>query len=403
MSFPVATIDAAALRSNLAVVRRMAPRSRVIAVVKANGYGHGMIRVARALADADGLGVARLADAVALREAGVTQRILLLEGVFGAGQFALAAKEQCEIVVHSPGQLEVLEQFAGSHRFVAWLKLNSGMNRLGFRLEDFAAAHARLQRCSSVSLIRVMTHLSSSEERGDVAPAAVSQAAVRSELRDENAIATGGRSDVTATQLQVFDEAVAPLGHERSVANSAAVIAWPESHQDWVRPGLMLYGMSPMPEKTAADFGLRPAMTLSTQLIAVQNVGVGEAVGYNGIWRAQRPSRIGIAAIGYGDGFPRGMRNGAPVLVAGEEAPIAGRVSMDMIAIDITDLPHAKAGDEVIAWGEGLPAERLAPYADTTCYELVCRVTSRVPLLWKDSRSVERSSLQKIPSSRPPA
>jgi alanine racemase len=167
------------------------------------------------------------------------------------------------------------------------------------------------------------------------------------------------------------------------VANSAAVITWPESHQDWVRPGLMLYGMSPMPNKTALDFGLRPAMTLSTHLIAVQHIGVGEAVGYNGIWRAQRPSRIGIAAIGYGDGFPRATRSGAPVLVGGKEAPIAGRVSMDMIAIDVTELPSAKAGDEVIVWGEGLPAERLAPYADTTCYELVCRVTSRVPLVWK--------------------
>lgn len=202
-----------------------------------------------------------------------------------------------------------------------------------------------------------MTHLSASEERGET----------------------------TATQLRVFDDAVAPLQLERSVANSAAVIALPESHQDWVRPGLMLYGMSPMPKKTAADFGLQPAMTLSTQLIAVQNIGVGEAVGYNGIWRAQRQSRIGIAAIGYGDGFPRGTRGGAPVLVAGQEVPLAGRVSMDMIAIDITDLPQAQAGDEVIVWGNGLPAERLASYADTTCYELVCRVTSRVPLLWKEA------------------
>jgi alanine racemase len=356
VSFPVATIDAAALRGNLAVVRKMAPQSRIIAVVKANGYGHGMVRVARALADADGLGVARLADAVVLREAGVTQRILLLEGVFGAEQFAMAAGGHCEIVVHSFEQIAALEQFAGSHRFAVWLKLNSGMNRLGFRVADFAAAHARLQRCSSVSLLRVMTHLSSSEVRGEV----------------------------TQAQLNVFDELVAPLQLERSVANSAAVIAWPESHQDWVRPGLMLYGMSPMPQKTAADFGLRPAMTLSTHLIAVQEIGVGEAVGYNGIWRAKRPSRIGIAAIGYGDGFPRGTRDGAPVLVAGEEAPLAGRVSMDMIAIDITDLPQAKAGDEVIVWGEGLPAERLAPHADTTCYELVCRVTSRVPLIWKE-------------------
>ena len=356
MSFPVATVDAAALRSNLAVVRRLAPRSRVIAVVKANGYGHGMVRVARALADADGLGVARLADAVALREAGVTQRILLLEGVFGAEQYALAANKHCEIVVHSIEQLATLEQFAGSHRFTAWLKLNTGMNRLGFRPEDFAAVHERVRRCSSVSSLRVMTHLSSSEERGEV----------------------------TTKQLQTFDDLVAPANLERSVANSAAVIAWPESHQDWIRPGLMLYGMSPMPDSTAADFGLRPAMTLSTHLIAVQNIGVGESVGYNGIWRAQRPSRIGIAAIGYGDGFPRATRNGAPVLVGGREAPLAGRVSMDMIAVDITDLPDAKAGDEVIVWGEGLPAERLAPYADTTCYELVCRVTSRVPLLWRD-------------------
>lgn len=356
MSFPVATIDAAALRGNLAIVRRMAPRSKVIAVVKANGYGHGMIRVARALIDADGLGVARLADAVALREAGVNQRILLLEGVFGSEQFALAASKQCEIVVHSFEQVETLEQFAGTHRFTVWLKLNSGMNRLGFRVDEFAAAHTRLQRCSSVSLLRVMTHLSSSEDRGETTPA----------------------------QLRIFNELVAPLQLERSVANSAAVIGWPESHQEWVRPGLMLYGMSPMPESTAADFGLRPAMTLSTHLIAVQKIGVGEAVGYNGIWRAKRPSRIGIAAIGYGDGYPRATRGGAPVLVAGKEAPIAGRVSMDMIAIDITDLPQAQAGDEVIVWGEGLPAERLAAHADTTCYELVCRVTSRVPLLWKE-------------------
>lgn len=356
MSFPVASIDAAALRNNLAVVRRMAPQSRVIAVVKANGYGHGMVRVARALAEADGLGVARLADAIALREAGISQRILLLEGVFGAEQFALAASQHCEIVVHSFEQIAALEQFAGAHRFVVWLKLNTGMNRLGFRVTEFISAHGRLQRCPSVSVLRVMTHLASSEERGAA----------------------------TQTQLNVFNELVAPLRLERSVANSAAVIASPESHHEWIRPGLMLYGMSPMPAATAADFGLRPAMTLSTHLIAVQEIGVGEAVGYNGIWRAPRPSRIGIAAIGYGDGYPRGTRGGAPVLVGGKEAPVAGRVSMDMIAIDITDLPRAKAGDEVIVWGAGLPAERVATYADTTCYELVCRVTSRVPLLWRE-------------------
>lgn len=367
MSFPVATVDLSALRSNLAVVRRMAPRSRVIAVVKANAYGHGLSRVARTLADADGLGVARLAEAMALREAGVTQRVLLLEGVFGAEQLALAARAQCEVVVHSREQLDALEQFAGSHRFVVWLKLNCGMNRLGFRGSDFTSALARLQRCSCVSLIRVMTHLSSSEE-GDI------------------------ESDVTVAQLRMFDAAVSSLGLERSVANSAAVIAWPESHQDWVRPGLMLYGMSPIPNRTAADLGLRPVMTLSTRLIAVQNIGVGEAVGYNGTWRAQRPSRIGVAAIGYGDGFPRGMRNGAPVLVRGKEATIAGRVSMDMIGIDITDLPAAGVGDEVVVWGEGLPAERVAAYADTISYELVCRVTSRVPLVWKGARASASSS-----------
>jgi alanine racemase len=393
MSFPVATIDASALRNNLAVVRRMAPRSRVIAVVKANGYGHGMIRVARALADADGLGVARLADAVALRAAGVAQRILLLEGVFSAEQFSIAAREQCEIVVHSPEQLQILEQFAGAHRFVVWLKLNSGMNRLGFRAADFAAVHARLQKCSAVSVIRAMTHLSSSEERDVSSVPAAPEASSRSRAANASknkgskskASNTSGGDEVTAAQLRLFDEAVAPLGVDRSVANSAAVIAWPEAHHEWVRPGLMLYGMSPMPGKTAADFGLRPAMTLSTHLIAIQNIGVGEAVGYNGIWRATRPSRIGIAAVGYGDGYPRVTRNGAPVLVDGKEAPLAGRVSMDMIAIDITDLPQAKVGDEVIVWGDGLPAERLATYADTTCYELVCRVTSRVPLIWKES------------------
>jgi len=363
---PVITVDAAALRNNLAVVRRFASRARVIAAVKANAYGHGLIHAARALADADAFGVARVEEALSLRAAGIKHPIVVLEGAFDAAQLDAAAGHDLQLVVHCFEQIAMLEQHAKSHRFAVWLKLDTGMNRLGFRLEELASAHSRLAGCAAVGTLRLLTHLASAED-------------------------VGGAE--TKMQLERFRESSALLGLECSIANSAGIIGWPEAHAEWVRPGLMLYGASPFAERSAADLGLLPAMTFATRVIAVRNVAAGEAIGYNGIWRAQRRSRIAVVAVGYGDGYPRCMRAGAPALINGREASVVGRVSMDMTMLDATDLPNVAVGDEVTLWGRGLPAERVARYADTIAYELFCRIAERV-------RREEASglTLRRIPS-----
>jgi alanine racemase len=326
-----------------------------MAVIKANAYGHGLSATAKALATADSFGVARLEEGLALRSAGIANSVVLLEGVFTREELHLAGREQFELVVHSFQQLELLEQYAGSHRFSVWFKIDTGMNRLGFRVDEFNEAWPRLSRCKSVASTRLMTHLASAEEPGTSAP----------------------------LQIRRFNELTGSLQLERSIANSAGLIGLPAARADWVRPGLMLYGISPLPGADAAQLGLRPVMTLTTQLIAVRKVPAGESVGYGGLWRAARDSLIGIAAIGYGDGYPRNMRAGTPMLVKEHAAQVVGRVSMDMTAVDVTDLPGVKIGDAVTAWGEGLPAERVAPYADTIAYELVCGISQRVAVKWK--------------------
>jgi alanine racemase len=325
-----------------------------MAVVKANAYGHGLVPTALALADADAFAVARLEEGIALRSAGVRAPIVLLEGVFNAGQLFEAAQQDFELVVHNQEQVALLKSAQSTHRFGVWVKIDSGMNRLGFRIEDFPAAYATLAACSAVApRVRVLTHLASADLRNDAA---------------------------TRTQLEVFENAVAGLAAERSIANSAAILGWPASHADWVRPGLMLYGVSPIAGRTAAEFGLLPAMTLYSTVIAVRRVLTGERVGYGGNWVAQRATRLAVVAVGYGDGYPRHIGNGTPVLVNGKRAPIAGRVSMDMIGVDVTDPPPVSVGDPVVLWGEGLPAELVAPCADTVPYELLCGVSQRVAL-----------------------
>jgi alanine racemase len=355
VSFPCATIDGDALRHNLAVVRGFAPASRVMAVIKANAYGHGLIATAKALTAADAFGVARLEEGIVLRVAGITNPVVLLEGVFTSEELQLAGREQFELVVHSFQQLDLLEQFRDSHRFPVWLKLDTGMNRLGFRLDEFDEARRRLDRCKSAGTIRLMTHLAAAEE-------------------------LGGTS--AQTQIERFRALTSAIQLERSIANSAGLIGWPDARVDWVRPGLMLYGISPLPGVDAEKLDLRPAMTLATQLIALRSVPAGESVGYSGLWRAPRDSVIGIAAIGYGDGYPRNMRGGTPILVNDQAARVVGRVSMDMTAIDVTGLPGVQIGDAVTVWGKGLPAERVAPYADTIAYELVCGISQRVAVEW---------------------
>jgi len=349
-----AVIDTGALRSNLAVVRRHAPIARVLAVVKANAYGHGLVPAALSLAEADALAVARLEEGITLRAAAVRTPIVLLEGVFDAAQLREAAHHDFELVVHSPEQLRLLANATDAHRFSVWLKVDTGMNRLGFRVEDFPAAYAALKSCPSVQpRLRLLTHLANADIADD---------------------------PTTSTQIQLFERTVSGLSAEKSLANSAAILNWPASHGDWVRPGLMLYGVSPVANRSAADFGLAPAMTLYSTVISVRRVLKGERVGYGGTWVAQRAITLAIAAVGYGDGYPRHMANGAPVLVNGGRAPLAGRVAMDMVGIDVTDLPAVQVGDPVTLWGEGLPAELVAPLAETVPYELLCGVSQRVAL-----------------------
>lgn len=350
-----AVVDAAALRHNLRQVRKAAPDSRVMAVIKANAYGHGLVPAAKALAEADGFAVARLEEGLALRAAGLPNRILLLEGVFSREQLAMAANERFELMVHSFEQLELLESaLDGAHPVTAWIKVDSGMNRLGFRLDEFAAAYARLRRIPHVHTEPTLaTHLASADDR---------------------------RDPTTRRQLEAFDQATAGLPGARSIANSAGVLAWPAARADWVRPGLMLYGVSPFTSRIGADLGLRAAMTLRTEVIAVKKVNSGESVGYGGAWTAQRDTRMAVIAAGYGDGYPRSTASGAPLLVAGGRAPLIGRVSMDMITADVTDLPRVVVGDPVVLWGGDVPVEEVAAHAGAIPWDLLCGVRQRVQL-----------------------
>jgi alanine racemase len=348
-----AEVSAAALRANLARVREIAPHSRVMAVVKANAYGHGLVPTALCL-DADSFAVARIEEALALRGAGVRRPIVLLEGVFNAEQLTEAARQNLEIVVHESEQLALLESAPPGHRFVVWLKIDTGMNRLGFRPAAAEEAVRRLEAMGDrLHELRLMTHFASADERA---------------------------SSQTLQQLARFDVLTQGRTAARSLANSAALFAQPESHADWVRPGLALYGISPFGDQVGRALGLTPAMRLVSTVIAVRDVPTGETVGYGGVWRAMRDSRVAIVAAGYGDGLPRALPNGTPVLVRGARAELAGRVSMDMIAVDVTGIAGVHVGDPVLLWGSELPVEEIASHAGTISYELLCAVSQRVPV-----------------------
>jgi alanine racemase len=348
-----AIIDTSALRNNLRQIRSKAPGSRVMAVVKANAYGHGLVPTALALSEADAFAVARLDEGLALREAGVRQTVVLLEGVFSKEQLAAAAEQRFEIVVHDPLQVSLLEQFQSAHRLVVWLKVDTGMNRLGFRAEEFGTI---LERVRSLRVppaeIRLMTHLARADERD---------------------------CPMTRVQLERFAALTQGLGLVRSIGNSAGVLGWPGGCGEWVRPGLALYGISPFAGEPGANFGLIPVMTLASTVITVRRVPPGESVGYGGAWTAPRESRIAIIAGGYGDGLLRSLTNGSPVLVNGRRAPLAGRVAMDMIAVDVTHLPEVEVGTRCVLWGRGLDVAEVAAHAGTIAYELICGVRARVP------------------------
>ncbi|MCH7894307.1 MAG: alanine racemase [Proteobacteria bacterium] len=352
MSAATARIDTDALRHNLGQIRNRAPASKVMAVIKANAYGHGMVPVAHALTDVDSLAVARIGEAIQLRAAGVAGPIVVLEGVRNADELGLAGQHRLETVIHCPDQIMLLEQNSASGAGL-WLKLDTGMNRLGFAAEEFRDAHRRLVKLPSIGRNPgLMSHFSSA----DVAGSATSQA-----------------------QLKKFLETTAGLPGERSIANSAGILNIPASHLEWVRPGLCLYGVSPVAGKTGHDLGLRPVMRFSTWLVATRNLVAGDTVGYGCRWRAAKPTRLGIAACGYGDGYPWALPEGTPLRVNGMHARLAGRVSMDMIAIDLGADSDARIGHEVLLWGETeLPVEEIAAAAQTIPYELLCRVSERV-------------------------
>jgi len=325
-----------------------------MAVVKANAYGHGLVPAALALAEADAFAVARLEEGLALRAAGITQPIVLLEGVFAHEHLLEAARHGFDLVVHDPLQIELLEEFTGQSRFILWIKIDTGMNRLGFRPEEFPGALERVRRLQPAPLeIRLLTHLARADERDDA---------------------------MTRRQLARFKKTVGALDHALSIANSAGLFGSVQLGCDWVRPGLALYGGSPFEDRTGAELGLHPVMSLETSVIATRRVATGETVGYGGTWRAQRDSVIAIVAAGYGDGIARNLPGGTPVLIDGRRAPLAGRVSMDMIAVDVTDLDGIHVGTPVVLWGVGLPVEEIARHAGTIPYELLCGVSQRVPL-----------------------
>jgi len=323
----------------------------VAAAIKADGYGHGLAQVARTL-DADAFAVACIEEALALRDAGVNRSIVLLQGVFEAAELSLCARHGLDIVIHHPEQALMLERARLERPLRVWLKIDTGMHRLGLEPETIAAMFRRLRGCPSAAAdIGLMSHLARADER-DCA--------------------------YTLQQLNIFEGATAGLSGERSFANSAGILGWPQTHFDWVRPGIMLYGASPFVDSLAADEGLRPVMTFHTRLISIKRLCQGEPIGYGGTWTCPEDMDVGVAAVGYGDGYPRHAPSGTPVLVNGRVAALVGRVSMDMITLDLRRHPEAQIGDPVVLWGEGLPVERIAEAAGTISYTLLCGVTARV-------------------------
>jgi len=348
-----------ALKHNFEVLKSVVPGSRVMVAVKANAYGHGLLTVARTLTGADTFAVARLSEAIQLRQGGIEQTVVLLGGVSNRDELSLALANQCAVVIHSEYQVALLEAAKTLPHYL-WLKIDTGMNRLGIRVQDTSALVARLRQLGCGCNLGLMTHFANAD---DV-------------------------SDPTSTQqLQRFRAIADQFDGNLSVANSAALLGWQtqintpgmwnNTGQMWSRPGLALYGVSPLVGATATDFDLRPVMHFGSTLIAVKRVCQGDRVGYGGHWLAQRDSILGIVAAGYGDGYSSFLPSGTPLLVNGRRVPLAGVISMDLCAVDLGPNARDAVGDPVTLWGESLPVEEVAQFASTTAYPLLCGVRDR--------------------------
>lgn len=358
MKAATAHVDLAALKHNLQQVKQQAPNSKIMAVVKANGYGHGLRHIAKHAQDADAFGVARIEEALQLRAAGIVTPILLLEGFYSSGDLPVLVTNNIQAGLHCIEQLEALENAQLEAPVQVWLKIDSGMHRLGVRPEQLESFIARLNACENVAKpLRFMSHFASADEL---------------------------EKSTTVEQTEQFLALTQDYQGERSLAASAGILAWPESQLEWVRPGIIMYGVSPFSDKSAAELGYRPVMTLKSHLIAVREVKKGESIGYGGIWTSERDTKVGVIAIGYGDGYPRTAPNGTPVLVNGRRVPIAGRVSMDMLTVDLGPDACDSVGDEAIMWGNDLPSEEVAAHIGTIAYELVTKLTPRVDMVYSD-------------------
>ncbi len=354
-----ATIHLGALRRNLARVRDLAGNARVMAVVKADGYGHGLERVARALRGADAFGVAAIGDGLRLRAAGIDDRVVVLSGPDEPGDLAEFRRLKLDAVIHHESQVEWLERDSDPRALRIWLKIDTGMHRLGFPAERASAVHARLRALRNIDAdVTLMTHLAASDEF---------------------------ENPLSAQQMARFTEATTLLHEKQSLANSAAVLGWPQSRADWVRTGGILYGLSVIDGKSGSDLGFEPSMTLTTRLIAINQIRKGERVGYAATYACPEDMPIGVAAIGYGDGYPRSAASGTPVLIRGVRAPLVGRISMDLITVDLRNVPAAKVGDRVVLWDRELPVEVIARHAGTISYDLTCGMTKRVMFVEDDT------------------
>jgi alanine racemase len=337
-------IDLNALRHNVQCVRSYAKGKKILAMIKANAYGHGLIPIANALqTQVEGFGVSCLEEANLLREANIQNKIVLMEGFFAQEELATISHLQLDCVIHTAHQVQLLQRSSINQPITIWLKVNSGMNRLGFKPTEVKHIWKTLKQCSNVSDIHLMTHFASADYLD---------------------------RETTLAQMQRFQEATRDLPGERSLANSAAILQWPQTHADWVRPGLMLYGVSPFTQ----PHQLQPVMTVSSKIIAIHSVDANDKIGYGETSTIPTPRLIGIIAAGYGDGYPYPMISGTPLRLNGQFVPIIGAVAMDMLCVDLKTQPHAQVGDRVILWGKGLPLETIAQATKRFSYELLCGI-----------------------------
>ncbi|WP_432467210.1 alanine racemase [Agarivorans sp. Z349TD_8] len=355
MNIVKAFVSLSALQHNFLVLKQRAPHSKILAVIKANAYGHGMLEIAQALRDlTDGFAVARAEEALTLRAAGIESKILALEGFFDEKQAQEFAEQNISCVIHSEQQLAVLEQISLPQALDCWLKLDTGMHRLGFLPQQFKQLLPRILACPNIFPdYKLISHLACADDL---------------------------EHPLTRRQIHSFSELSSGLDCERSIAHSAGILLWPQTHADWNRPGIALYGISPQVDTQGADFNLQAVMTLQSQLIAVREQPKGESVGYGANWYAEQNTQLGVVAMGYGDGYPRCAPNGTPVWVNGRVVPVVGRVSMDMLCVDLGPEACDQVGDKVVLWGAELPVETVAAAVGSSAYELVTKLSSRVQL-----------------------